>query len=142
MNFDFAEATQRGGANTTLTALRWDGGGPGRLIGLSVGGDGTVMGRYDNGRDRILGQIPVAYFTNPAGLERVGASLWRETANSGPFDGTGQIGAMIGGALEGSNVDLAAEFTEMITTQRGFQAASRTITVSDEMLQELVNLRR
>jgi flagellar hook protein FlgE len=140
--FDFTEMGQRGQANTDIRALRWDGGGPGRLSDISIGQDGTIMGRYDNGRDRILGQIPLAFFSNPAGLDRVGGSFWRATANSGSFDGVGLIGQMIGGALEGSNVDLASEFTEMITTQRGFQAASRTITVSDEMLQELVNLKR
>jgi flagellar hook-basal body protein len=142
LNMNFTELGQRGQANTTANDLTWDGGGPGTLTDISIGQDGTILGRYCNGRDRILGQIPLAFFTNPAGLERVGNSFWRATANSGPFDGTGLVGSMIGGALEGSNVDLANEFTEMITTQRGFQAASRTITVSDEMLQELVNLRR
>jgi len=140
--FNFVELMQRGQANTSAVALTWDGGGPGFLEEISIGDDGTIMGRFCNGRDRILGQIPLAFFTNPAGLDRVGNSFWRQTANSGPFDGVGRIGTMIGGALEGSNVDLANEFTDMITTQRGFQAASRTITVSDEMLQELVNLRR
>jgi flagellar hook protein FlgE len=81
-------------------------------------------------------------FRNPAGLERMGNNLWVPTVNSGWFDGVGNHGDMMPGALEMSNVDLASEFTEMITTQRGFQAASRTISVSDEMLQELVNLRR
>jgi flagellar hook protein FlgE len=142
ITLNFTELGQRGSAQTSIAAIRWDGGGPGKLDDISIGADGTIMGRYSNGRDRILGQIPLAFFTNPAGLERVGNSFWRETANSGAFDGIGQVGAMQGGALEGSNVDLANEFTEMITTQRGFQAASRTITVSDEMLQELVNLRR
>jgi len=142
ITFNFEELGQRGGENTTIRALTWDGGGPGTLTDISVGSDGTIHGRFSNGRDRVLGQIPLAFFTNPAGLERIGNSFWRVSANSGPFDGVGLIGSMIGGALEGSNVDLANEFTEMITTQRGFQAASRTITVSDEMLQELVNLRR
>jgi flagellar hook protein FlgE len=142
LTFNFTELGQRGQERTTIQALTWDGGGPGRLMDISVGADGSIMGRYSNGRDRLLGQIPLAFFTNPAGLERVGNSFWRTSANSGPFDGVGLTGQMIGGALEGSNVDLANEFTEMITTQRGFQAASRTITVSDEMLQELVNLRR
>ena len=138
----FRELGQRGVANMSVRALTQDGGGPGVLEDISVGQDGTIMGRFSNGRDRLLGQIPLAFFTNPAGLERIGNSFWRTTANSGPFDGVGLVGQMIGGALEGSNVDLANEFTEMIVTQRGFQAASRTITVSDEMLQELVNLRR
>ncbi|MCL2197710.1 MAG: flagellar hook protein FlgE [Defluviitaleaceae bacterium] len=142
LTFNFQGLGQRGTENTTIRALMQDGGGPGRLEDIMIGADGTIRGRFSNGRDRVLGQIPLAFFDNPAGLERAGNSLWRETANSGPFDGVGLIGAMIGGALEGSNVDLANEFTDMITTQRGFQAASRTITVSDEMLQELVNLRR
>ena len=126
------------------TRLRFDSDGnvPGTLRDISVGADGTIIGRYTNGVMRILGQIPLAVFDNPAGLERAGNNLWLESANSGGFDGLGEIGSMQGGALEMSNVDLAAEFTEMIVTQRGFQAASRTITVSDEMLQELVNLRR
>jgi len=119
-----------------------DGGPMGTLRDISIGADGTIIGSYTNGAMRILGQIPLAVFDNPAGLERAGANVWLESANSGSFDGLGEVGAMQGGALEMSNVDLASEFTEMITTQRGFQAASRTITVSDEMIQELVNLRR
>jgi flagellar hook protein FlgE len=81
-------------------------------------------------------------FRNPAGLQRMGSNMWAVTANSGTFDGIGEIGDIRSGALEMSNVDLAQEFTEMIVTQRGFQASSRLISVSDEMIQELVNLRR
>ena len=142
MNMNLTELRNNGGMNMTLQALAADGNPPGTLGEISIGGDGTIMGRFTNGRLRVLGQIPLALFRNPAGLQRMGNNLWVPTANSGPFDGIGQIGTMQGGALEMSNVDLANEFTEMITTQRGFQAASRTITVSDEMLQELVNLRR
>ncbi|MCL1846236.1 MAG: flagellar hook-basal body complex protein [Defluviitaleaceae bacterium] len=141
ISFNFETLRQMGNI-TAINSERRNGGGPGELEDISVGRDGVITGRYTNGRQRILGQIPLAFFANPEGLDRVGNNLWRESANSGNFDGTGQIGRMVGGALEGSNVDLANEFTEMITTQRGFQAASRTITVSDEMLQELVNLRR
>jgi len=141
LSLDFSELFQRSG-NTTLRSLTMTGNAPGTLEDISIGGDGTIMGRFSNGRTRVLGQIPLAFFQNPEGLERIGSNLWVPTANSGPFDGVGLIGSMQGGALEMSNVDLANEFTEMITTQRGFQAASRTITVSDEMLQELVNLRR
>ena len=126
----------------TLRTSAVNGNRQGRLADISVGGDGTIAGRFTNGLTRIIGQIPVAIFDNPPGLERAGSNLWFETVNSGPFDGAGTVGQMVGGALEMSNVDLANEFTEMITTQRGFQAASRTISVSDEMLQELVNLRR
>jgi len=142
IQLDLSEFFQRGGMNTTFQIIPFDGNPPGTLQDISVGTDGTIMGRFSNGRTRVLGQIPLAFFRNPPGLERVGNNLWVPTANSGQFDGIGLIGQMQGGALEMSNVDLANEFTEMITTQRGFQAASRTITVSDEMLQELVNLRR
>lgn len=141
LSLDMREFFQRS-ENTTVRLLPMTGNGPGTLEDISIGPDGTIMGRFTNGRTRILGQIPLAFFQNPAGLERLGANLWAASANSGPFDGVGLIGQMQGGALEMSNVDLANEFTEMITTQRGFQAASRTISVSDEMLQELVNLRR
>jgi len=142
ITLDFSRLMQMGEMMTTLGVETINGGGPGELDDISVGRDGIITGRFTNGRQRILGQIPLAFFANPEGLDRVGNSMWRESANSGRFDGTGQVGRMIGGALEGSNVDLGEEFTNMIVTQRGFQAASRTITVSDEMLQELVNLRR
>jgi flagellar hook protein FlgE len=141
LTLDMREFFQRA-ENTSIRLLSMTGNGPGTLEDLSIGPDGTLMGRYSNGRTRVLGQIPLAFFQNPAGLERLGGNLWAASANSGAFDGVGLIGQMQGGALEMSNVDLANEFTEMITTQRGFQAASRTISVSDEMLQELVNLRR
>ena len=95
----------------------------------------------------MLCQISVAQFANASGLEAVGQSLFRATLNSGDFDGIGvdvtaDGGSMVTGALEMSNVDLSSEFTEMITTQRGFQANSRIITVSDTLLEELTNLKR
>lgn len=127
-----------GGTQARIDAV--DGNRAGDLVDVSVGNDGTIMGRYSNGALRVLGQIPLARFGNQEGLDRAGANLWLHSANSGEIEIV--IGSMQGGALEMSNVDLAAEFTEMITTQRGFQAASRTISTSDEMLQELVNLRR
>ena len=124
-----------------------DGNAPGSLSGIGIGADGKIMGRYTNGGTRTLAQISIADFKNRAGLEAVGNNLFVQTANSGFFDGIGQDvtaggGSMQGGVLEMSNVDLSAEFTEMITTQRGFQANSRVITTSDDMLQELVNLKR
>ena len=142
ININASALGNRGGMNTTIQVDVRNGGGPGVLDEIGIGADGTITGRFTNGAMRVLGQIPVAIFRNPAGLERMGANLWAESANSGRFDGIGQAGNLLGGALEGSNVDLAGQFTDMITTQRGFQAASRTISVSDEMLQELVNLRR
>ena len=119
----------------------------GELSGVSVSKDGIITGTYDNGQSKILGQIAVAAFANAAGLEKYGDNLYTSTPNSGEFDGIGiDITAngdyMTSGVLEMSNVDLAGEFTTMITTQRGFQANSRIITVSDSMLEELTNLKR
>jgi len=115
---------------------------PGELTGYSIGADGIITAQYSNGQQKMLGQIVIANFRNPAGLQKVGDNLFITTPNSGEFDGIGSEPNLQGGVLEMSNVDLAKEFTEMITTQRGFQANSRIITTSDEMLQELVNLKR
>ncbi len=118
----------------------------GSLNGFSVQTDGKIFGVYSNGDKNLLGQIAVATFANPSGLEAAGNSLFSATKNSGDFDGIGidisEVGKFSVGALEMSDVDLANEFTNMITTQRGFQANSRVITTSDSMLEELVNLKR
>ncbi len=119
----------------------------GEMDSLSVTADGRIYASYTNGVNKCLGQIAVATFANPAGLEKVGDNLYSSTQNSGQFDGVGvdvtsDGGSMTSGVLEMSNVDLSTEFTEMITTQRGFQANSRIITVSDTMIEELVNLKR
>ena len=119
----------------------------GELIGLEVGQDGKITASYDNGISKVLGQIAVANFANAAGLSKAGNNLYSATMNSGEFDGVGSDitsdgGTMESGVLEMSNVDLSSEFTEMITTQRGFQANSRIITVSDTLLEELTNLKR
>ena len=127
---------------TNAFATNRDGNAPGTLTGLNVGPDGKITGSYSNGTQRLLAQVPVAEFANPAGLEKTGNNLFRPTPNSGTFDGIGLEGNLQSGVLEMSNVDLSAEFTSMITTQRGFQANSRIISASDDMLQELVNLRR
>lgn len=119
----------------------------GALTGLSVDTSGRIYGSYDNGNTVLLGQIAVARFANAAGLEKIGENCYATTLNSGEFDGIGvEITAdgskMTTGELEMSNVDLSSEFTEMITTQRGFQANSRVITTSDTLLEELINLKR
>lgn len=119
----------------------------GSLTDVSIDTQGMIYGVYDNGVTRLLGQIAVADFVNPAGLEAIGNSLYKETQASGEFDGIGTDiggigGSMAQGVLEMSNVDLSKEFTEMIVTQRGFQANSRIITVSDTLIEELVNLKR
>lgn len=113
---------------------------------FSIATDGTVNYIDENGEPQTAGQIGLAQFSNPAGLEKVGSNLFLNSANAGyngiqtpESDGMGKI---VAGALEMSNVDLAEEFTEMIVAQRGFQANTRIITTSDEILQELVNLKR
>lgn len=118
----------------------------GKMSGISIDQEGKIYGTYDNGMKKCLAQMAVATFANPSGLESLGNSLFVATLNSGEFDGIGEeislSGSFTVGALEMSNVDLANEFTQMITTQRGFQANSRIITTSDSMLEELVNLKR
>jgi flagellar hook protein FlgE len=147
ITLDFADMRQFANELTVARATRADGNAPGSLTGVSIGADGIVSGRYTNGVLSTLAQIPVAYFENAAGLEKEGDNLYTTSANSGDFDGVGEGvqargGQMMGGTLEMSNVDLSAEFTSMITTQRGFQANSRVITTSDDMLQELINMKR
>lgn len=119
----------------------------GQLTGVSIDGTGKIYGYYDNGNTVLLGQIPVAQFANASGLESLGNNCYGTTLNSGDFDGIGvevtaDGGKMTTGQLEMSNVDLSEQFTDMITTQRGFQANSRIITTSDTLLEELVNLKR
>ena len=119
----------------------------GEMSGIAIQKDGMIYASYDNGQTRLLGQIAVAEFSNAMGLEKEGDNLYSATLNSGEFDGIGvdisaNGGYMETGVLEMSNVDLSAEFTDMITAQRGFQANSRIITVSDTLLEELVNLKR
>ncbi len=119
----------------------------GTLSGISISENGEIYATYTNGMSKLLGQIASAKFSNPSGLEKVGDNLYQTTLNSGDFDGIGvditaDGGSMKAGQLEMSNVDLAQEFTDMITTQRGFQANSRIISTSDTLLEELVNLKR
>lgn len=152
LNFSTCSNVNNNGSSTISSAKGdSDGLGSGRAMGemisLSVAQDGIITAAYDNGMSRCLGQIATAAFANPSGLEKVGDNLYQATRNSGDFDGIGTDitdggGKMQSGVLEMSNVDLSQEFTEMITTQRGFQANSRIITVSDTLLEELTNLKR
>ncbi|MBR1852772.1 MAG: flagellar hook-basal body complex protein [Lachnospiraceae bacterium] len=141
----------KGTSTVSATSGDFDGLGTGRrlgeMIGVSVQNDGRIYASYDNGMTKLLGQIATAAFANASGLERAGDNLYSATLNSGDFDGVGvditaNGGYVSTGMLEMSNVDLSSEFTEMITTQRGFQANSRIITVSDTLLEELTNLKR
>lgn len=118
----------------------------GSIDTFNISSKGEIIGIYTNGERKVLQNIGLVDFDNPAGLMKIGGNLFQNTPNSGTpkygAPGTGSFGSITPGALEMSNVDLAAQFTDMITTQRGFQANSRVITTSDEILQELVNLKR
>lgn len=117
----------------------------GSIESYSIGSSGEIYAVYSNGQIQEIGQLAVARFSNPSGLIKIGSNLFMESANSGIANinvpGVGR-GTIASGALEMSNVDLSEEFTEMIVAQRGFQANTRIITTSDEILQELVNLKR
>jgi len=123
-----------------------DGYPPGTLRGISVGEDGVVTASYSNGELTPLFQVALVDFPSYDGLTKMGRNLYAESINSGQalpgVVGNGRLGSIAPSSLEMSNVDLAQEFTDMIVTQRGFQASSRTITTSDQMLQELLTLKR
>jgi flagellar hook protein FlgE len=116
------------------------------LTSYNIGSDGKLRGIFDDGVQRDMAQLAIADFNNPMGLEKVGETSYRESANSGAATlataGVGRNGTITAGALEMSNVDLAAEFTNLILAQRGFQASSRVITTSDQVLEDLVNIKR
>jgi len=142
---DLTGLSQFGGQNT-VTALSQDGSSMGTLQSFSISPNGTVVGAFSNGLKQPLAQLALASFNNPNGLEKVGNTSFRGTVNSGNEQigvaGTGGRGLLAGGVTEMSNVDLAAEFTNLIISQRGFQANSRVITASDELLTDLVNMKR
>jgi flagellar hook protein FlgE len=123
-----------------------DGYAAGTLQSFALAADGTITGAFSNGLKQAIGKLAMGSFTNPSGLAKAGGSLYRTSVNSGDAQigeaATGGRGSLAGGALEMSNVDLSSEFTNLIVAQRGFQANSRVITTSDELLQELVNLKR
>ena len=133
-------------AGTTTAGIKnQDGGSAGTLQAFTINQQGVITGNYSNGRSRTIGQLAIAVFTNPTGLERVGGA-WTKSPNSGEPEigtaGSGGRGLLAWGTLEGSNVDLAEEFTRLIVAQRGFQGNARVITTADEVLQEVVNLKR
>jgi flagellar hook protein FlgE len=134
-----------GFAGTSTAAMTsQDGYASGSLTSFTIGADGSVIGTYSNGRNQTIDQLQLASFANPEGLVRAGQNLFQVSQNSGPAQlgtpGSGGRGTIIAGALEGSNVDLAREFTEMITHQRGFEANARVIRTGDEILQTVVNM--
>jgi flagellar hook protein FlgE len=142
---DFTQISQFSSASG-VAMFQQDGYSSGTLESFNIATDGTITGIYSNGVIRPLAQVALANFSNPAGLLKGGGSMYEETPNSGVpqlgTPGTNGRGELLVGTLEMSNVNLANEFTNMIVTERGFQANSKVITTSDEMLQELVNLKR
>lgn len=154
--FDFGTPIAAGGTGTdgivqydgesVLNGQSQDGYSSGSIQGVQIDGNGTIMGVYDNGQQIPVAQLAVAKFTSNDGLNRNGHNLWSASLASGDAllgaAGTGGRGAVVSGALEQSNVDIASQFVEMIAHQRAFQANSKTITTADEMLQEIVQLKR
>jgi flagellar hook protein FlgE len=142
----FVDAITQFGETSSTKAVKQNGYGMGYLETFKIDQSGTITGVYTNGSNRTIGQIGLASFTNPGGLEKAGDNTYQASNNSGTANigasGTAGKGKVIAGTLEMSNVDLAEQFTDMIVTERGFQANSRTITTSDQMLQELLQLKR
>jgi len=145
-NIDLTGTTQFGGGyNDTAPGVSQDGYATGRLASYAVGNDGTVMARYSNGRSSVLGQIAMANFKAPDGLQNIGGNQWVETSNSGAANlgtpGMGSFGLLQSQSAEQSNVDLSAELVHMIVAQRSYQANAQTIKTQDSILQTLVSLR-
>lgn len=143
ISIDFSGSTQVGSSFSGSGVQ--DGYAAGRLSGFNIGEDGIITGRYTNGRSATLGQVVLANFTNPNGLQPLGNNVWAVTSSSGPEQvgtpGSGSLGAMRSNAVEDSNVDLTAELVNMITAQRYYQANAQTIKTQDQVMQTLVNLR-
>jgi flagellar hook protein FlgE len=144
VQLDLAGASQYG-ANFGVTNLTQDGYAPGQLVGIQFENNGIIMARYSNGQSKPAGQIEMASFRNPQGLQPTGGNDWASTFTSGDpvvsTPGNGNMGVLQAGALEESNVDLTAELVNMITAQRVYQANAQTIKTQDQVLQTLVNLR-
>jgi flagellar hook protein FlgE len=144
VTLDLSAATQYG-STFGVSSMTQDGYTSGRLSGLSISSEGVIQGRYSNGQSRNLGQIVLANFANPNGLQSLGGNQWSETVASGqPLIGapnSGSLGALQSAAIEESNVDLTAELVNMITAQRNYQANAQSIKTQDAIMQTLVNLR-
>lgn len=145
LSLNMGNLVQYGGASTA-GAVNQDGYASGSLEKTSINTSGVIIGQFSNGQTLSLAQVALANFNNPSGLGKVGESLYVKTTNSGEPQvgaaGSGGRGGFNAGSLEMSNVDLAQQFSDMIVTQRGFQANSKIITTTDSMLEELVNLKR
>ncbi len=141
---DYSKSTQFG-SSFSVNSMSQDGYTSGRLSGFNTGADGIITGRYTNGQSAVLGQVVLANFVNPNGLQSLGNNAWAESSTSGsPLVGvpdSGSLGVLQSSAVEDSNVDLTAELVNMITAQRIYQANAQTIKTQDQVLQTLVNLR-
>ena len=141
---DYATVSQFG-SPFSVNALTQDGYATGRLSGIDIGDTGVVQSRYTNGQSRALGQVALANFSNTQGLRQLGATAWAETFDSGAAlvgqPGTGSVGLLQSGALEGSNVDLTEQLVQMITAQRNFQANAQVISTADAVTQTIINIR-
>ena len=140
----FDTTTQYGSPSSTNAATQ-DGFATGRIVGVDVGEDGTMNGRYSNGQAKVLGQVILANFRSTSGLSPIGDTSWVETAASGqPVKGppgTASLGLVRAGALELSNVELSEQLVKMISAQRNFQANAQVISTADQMTQTLLNMR-
>lgn len=136
--------TQFGGS-FTVNSIKQNGYTSGRLTGIDIDDTGIVRARFTNGQNRTLGQVALANFSNPTGLRQLGDTNWAESFDSGPAlvgsPGSGSLGLIQSGALEGSNVDLTGQLVNMITAQRNFQANAQVISTADEVTQSVINIR-
>ncbi len=144
LDFDFSRITQLGSTNS-VTALEQDGYASGRLTGIDIDDSGIVFARFTNGQALSLGQVAVANFANPQGLQQAGDNSWVETFAAGDavfgVAGEGDFGSMQSGGLESSNVDIAEQLVNMITAQRNFQANAQVISTADTITQTIINIR-
>jgi flagellar hook protein FlgE len=144
VSIDFAGTTQFGDS-FSVNSQAQNGYSSGSLTGFNVSADGTIVGRYTNGKSNVLGQVALTTFANPNGLQAIGNNAWAETSTSGvplvSAPGSSGLGVLQSSSIEESNVDLTAELVNMITAQRVYQANAQTIKTQDQVLQTLVNLR-
>jgi flagellar hook protein FlgE len=144
VSMDYTQSSQFG-SPFSVNALTQDGFATGRLSGIDIVETGEISARFTNGQSRILGQVALANFANPQGLRQLGDTQWAETFDSGAAlisnPGSGSLGLVQSGALEGSNVDLTEQLVSMITAQRNFQANAQVITTADTITQTIINIR-
>lgn len=144
IQLNLTSATENG-SSFAVTNLTQNGYAPGQLTGIQIASNGVIQARYSNGQSKPAGQVELASFRNPQGLQAMGGNVWIRTIASGDavvgVPGDGSMGALQSGALEESNVDLTAELVNMVTAQRAYQANAQTIKTQDQVLQTIVNLR-